>query len=308
MRMNLNQSSVVFQADGHRYLLGEQPLTSVTTLLKQKIFTDMYGNIPQEILDKAAEHGTMVHEACELIDDLGVESTIPEAISYKTIRDSHPELEYVCSEYLVSDNTILAGSIDKVFKVGDNEYVLADIKNTSELKEEYVTWQTSIYAHLFELQNPHAKVVGLYAIWLKNENYKFLPLQRIPQEHIDALIEAYTNNTDFAKPNLCPIVLADDAIRQVVSMLQQRSLRDEEEKSYTEFANGFLKQMEDYGVKSFDCWGFKSTYTPPTESETFDAKRFKAEHPDLYAQYVKKTKRKASIRFTLHNDYKYIAQ
>jgi hypothetical protein len=306
--MNLIKSPVAFNSEGHTYTIEDKTLTSVTTLLKDKVFTHLYSGVSQETLDRAAEHGTMVHETCELIDDLGIESSLPEAISYKAIRSEHPELEYVCSEYLVSDNNFLAGSIDKVFKVAENEYVLGDVKNTYQLNEEYVTWQTSIYAHLFELQNPGAKVVGLCAIWLKDDKSKFVTLQRIQQDYISSLIEAGINGTDFIKPNLCPMTLADEVIQQVITMLQQREQRDADDKAFSDFSAGFLQQMESNNIKSFDCWGFKSTYTPSTESETFDSKKFKQDYPDLYAQYVKKTKRKASIRFTLHNDYKLLAQ
>lgn len=45
-------------------------------------------------------------------------------------------------------------------------------------------------------------------------------------------------------------------------------------------------------------WGAVS-YTAPTTAKTFDSKKFESEYPDLYANYLKDSKRKASLRVTI---------
>ena len=45
--------------------------------------------------------------------------------------------------------------------------------------------------------------------------------------------------------------------------------------------------------------GMTITYITPTHRETFDSKRFKADNPDMYDEYVKLSPVKASIRIKL---------
>ena len=48
--------------------------------------------------------------------------------------------------------------------------------------------------------------------------------------------------------------------------------------------------------------GMTISYIAPTMRETFDAKKFKADKPDLYDEYVKFTNVKSSIRIKLKED------
>ena len=91
------------------------------------------------------------------------------------------------NEYLVSDAMSYASSIDIIF----DDLTLADIKTTSRLDMEYLSWQLSIYAHLFEMQNPGLKVPRLLAIWLPKPRYgrsMLVDVQRKPIEAIKVLL------------------------------------------------------------------------------------------------------------------------
>ena len=57
--------------------------------------------------------------------------------------------------------------------------------------------------------------------------------------------------------------------------------------------------MEKNGVKSWKTQTFSSVIAVDSERETFDTKRFKAEHPDLYEQYVVKKVTKGSFTLKL---------
>ena len=62
--------------------------------------------------------------------------------------------------------------------------------------------------------------------------------------------------------------------------------------------------MEKYGQ---DKWispdeSLKIAYTPENEVSTFDTTRFKEDHNDLYFEYQKTSKRKASIRITVKEE------
>ena len=66
--IELQDSGVSFDAEAHRYFLNGKELSGITGLLHKYVFPDMYHDIPQWMLDRAAERGTMVHESIELLD------------------------------------------------------------------------------------------------------------------------------------------------------------------------------------------------------------------------------------------------
>ena len=83
--MNLIKSPVVFNSEDHTYFLGDKQLSGITSVIHRHICPSKYDGIPKHILDKAAERGTLIHETCELVDDLHIESEMQEAINYENI-------------------------------------------------------------------------------------------------------------------------------------------------------------------------------------------------------------------------------
>lgn len=73
---------------------------------------------------------------------------------------------------------------------------------------------------------------------------------------------------------------------------QMKTLKEQ----YDGFKTALLDAMEKHGVYKLDGDGIKITYVAETERETFDSKQFKADMPDLYDEYVKFSKVKASVR------------
>lgn len=57
---------LVFQAEGHRYLLDGQPIPSVTTLLGK---LHSFAGVPEDVLEAARQRGTAVHRACHFLDE-----------------------------------------------------------------------------------------------------------------------------------------------------------------------------------------------------------------------------------------------
>ena len=169
--MKLRESPVVFDQEKHTYRLEDILLEGVTTLLRNQLFQNKYDDIPKEILEKAAKRGTLIHEQCELVDALGIDPVILEAKNYKLLKEEHG-LKPIANEYLISDELAFASSVDVIFdgeSENDDEVYLADIKTTAKLDIDWLSWQLSIYAYMFEMQNPHLRVKKLYAIWLRNE-------------------------------------------------------------------------------------------------------------------------------------------
>lgn len=169
--MKLIKSQVIFNPDEHTYMLGDKELSGITSVISRQLFPDKYRDVPEDVLRKAAERGTMIHSICELVDDMGITHDSDEAQGYKELKDDWG-LRYECSEYLVSDNERYASCIDKVYRENETDFTLGDIKTTYVLDKESVRWQLSIYAYFFELQNPGCNAVRLIGIWLRGKTMR----------------------------------------------------------------------------------------------------------------------------------------
>lgn len=180
--IELVKSAVVFDELEHSYSFLGIKLSGITSLLHRTLFADKYTGIAPEVLAKAAEYGHNIHEQIEIVDSLGVESDHPSVQDYCKMKQEN-NLTPLVNEYLVSDEVAYASSIDIVF----DDYTLADIKTTSRLDMEYLSWQLSIYAYLFEMQNPGLKVPRLLAIWLPKPRYGKSTLVEVPRKSKDAI-------------------------------------------------------------------------------------------------------------------------
>ena len=60
--------------------------------------------------------------------------------------------------------------------------------------------------------------------------------------------------------------------------------------------------MRENGVKSWDAGRLRVSYTPASTSNSFDTKKFQADHPEIYSQYVKVAPKADSIRVTIREE------
>jgi hypothetical protein len=291
--IQLNPSWVVFNEEEHTYTLGGKQLHGITGMLCSQLFADKYKDIPEYILKRAAERGTEIHKDCEFTDATGLEPQTTEGKNYLELRK---DFNVIANEYTVSDNEYFASNIDCVWEK-DGEVILADIKTTAHLDKEYLSWQLSIYAYLFELQNPELKVSGLYGVWLKDDNKQLVTINRRPTEEIIKLMECEKNGEMY----LVPVKDEKQLItRSAVGILiEAKEMADYYKKRYEDIQEQLLAAMKEHGVKSWDTEELKATYSPASESTTFDTKKFQEEHPELYKEYLKKSTRKESLRITI---------
>lgn len=193
--MKLVRSEVIFNKYDHTYLLNGKELKGITGILSKHIFPKKYNNIPEYVLNNAADYGTFVHDTCELIDSLNVTPECIEGINYLKLKNEN-NLTTLENEYLVSDNEYFASSIDIVF----DDLSIADIKTTYKFDKEYVSWQLSIYSYLFELQNPGLKTNKLYGVWLRKDKYMLYEVDKKPIEVIKYLLQCELNGEMFINP------------------------------------------------------------------------------------------------------------
>lgn len=295
--IQLRDSKVLFNPEEHRYFLNGKELQGITVLLHKHVFPQMYADIPQFVLDRAAERGTMVHESIELYD-AGFEpkKSTPELDNYKCIKADYG-LRTLANEYIVSDNKYFASGIDLVLSDKEGNVILADIKTTSVLNKDYVAWQLSIYAYLFELQNPELKVSKLYALWLRGDKSKFAEVERIDTAIVKDLLQCEAEGRQFINPLAKTDAKVPSEIKNaelaVYTLITQIKELTEKKKR---LSDGLLKLMQDNDVKSYKGEHITLSRKAAGTREDIDKKKLKEEYPEAYNACKKVTNISESLQ------------
>ena len=295
--IQLQDSGVSFDAEAHRYFLNGNELSGITKLLHKHIFPDQYKDIPQWVLDRAAERGTMVHESIALLDAgfTPAEST-PELDSYKRIKADNG-LKTIANEYIVTDCEHFASGIDLVFTNGGKNIILADIKTTSVLNKDYVAWQLSIYAYLFELQNPDLKVSKLYALWLRGDKSEFAEVERIDMAIVKDLLQCEVEGRKFINPlakvdKKMPTQIKDAELAVHTLINQIKELTEKK----NQLSEGLLKLMQDNDIKTYKGEHITLSRKEASTRDDIDNEKLKKEYPEAYEACVKTTNISESLQ------------
>lgn len=301
---SLVKSGVVFTDNPHGYHLpvegGSIELKGITGILHEHLFPDMYYSISEEVLAKAAARGTVIHENCRAYDLLGVEAS-DEAVHYAKMM-SEGNFQAFAHEYTVSDEKYVASNIDVVAEK-DGDIVLMDIKTTSRLNDEYLSWQLSIYKYLFELQNPELKVKELYGIWLPQERYgkpKIIKVAEVPTAEVKKLLECDAKGEKYSPIVGTKITTDIVAMQQTITSVF-RELKETEKKKKS-IMDALYTIMEANDIKKWECDDFSVSRVLPTSKTSFDSAKFRKDHADLYEQYQKTSKVAGTVRITLKNE------
>ena len=281
-------SDVLFVEESHKYYKGFTELQGVTTILKEVLFYDKYYGIDEDVLRKAAERGTAIHEAiqaelmhtdCQVDAEYGDDAS--RALKSWKAFDCGAEITNVFKpiavEYLVSNEIDIASKIDVVMQSG-KEYILADIKTTTSLDEDYLSWQLSIYKYLFELQTGY-KVSHLLALWYDraNDSWTAKEVKDKGTDEVLKLIDDWHNGV--RRENIVELPAPLLEVGKAYQDIELEIKRIEEKRN--EFRSRLMEMMKGYGVKSVKLDGFLATYKEPTERKSFDVKAMLKEHPEL---------------------------
>lgn len=299
----LREPKVVFDETGHTYTNETGKLLSgVTALLKRQLFADKYDGISEKVLEQAAERGNLIHRQVEMYETFGgdMDTLSDEARTYVTLKDAN-KFETIATELLVSDGENVASGIDVVWEQ-DGGVFLCDIKTTSKLDMEYLSWQLSIYKYLLLRNNPDVEIRGLYACWLPREQYgkpKLVPVDEKPMEWVKDLIETDARGEQWVNPEAAIIADKEQSLAVPQELTKAIASFLEAEKKAKEMKERLRALMEEHGITKWECDEFTATIGKDSEATTFDSKAFKAAHPDEYEKWVRTTTRKGSFRVTL---------
>lgn len=294
MRLRKNKE-VAFNEWLHVYTASDgHTLIGVTELMKRHGLSPDYGGISKDVLEKAAARGTAIHQLLQDYDDGKTVIEDENLKAYKALG-----LKVHCSEYLVSDNEIVATFIDKVL----DDCSLADVKSTSTVHRRPLEWQLSIGAYLFELQNPGKKVPHLYCIHVRDGKAKLIEVNRIPDEAVERLLECERCGvvySDNPAPADAALALEEQAVvlaEQLDQIARLKLAIKETEQASAELQQRLYDYMTENNLDEMACELGTFVRKAPYTKKALDSARLKKEKPELYEQYLKESEVKGSITF-----------
>ena len=310
--LNLPFSGLLFDEEEHRYYYEGRTLKSVTTLLKETLFADKYSDVDPKVLAEAAKFGTTVHKMLE-IDDPSLGDLVDimdsafgnDRVATSEIRDkvmdvynasvltlNNSNVNRLRHEYLVTDGT-LAGSIDLIADV-NGESAIVDYKFTYNADIEYLSWQESIYAYLFEkMTGQH--IDKLYALWIPKRDASlgwFNPIPRKTNEEIENLI----NGSITSKDDSYPV-----AIKEAQMALAEILVKEKEIAERKNMLQATLHQfMEENGVKQIKSDYYTISYVAATTRKSLDTAKLAKAHPEINLdEYQKISNAKSTVKILI---------
>jgi hypothetical protein len=293
-------SHIYFDDITHSYLTNDgEFLIGVTSLMRKHGLSPDYSSIPEDVLQKAAERGSKVHKDIELYCKGQTVEQTTEVKAFKQLG-----IPILANEYLISDNTTVASSIDIVADSSQDGYVdLIDIKTTSTLHNEPLSWQLSIYAYLFEQQNPTLKVNMLYGLHIRGGKAKMVEVARKPDSEIERLMQAEREGKMFIPSKVeisrsveSALTELKDASTFVASLKAQLKAAEDVEKAIKQY---LLEQMEKDAIKSLENDQVKIVYVAPSERESIDKDKLKEKYPSIYEEYKKVSPIASNLRIKI---------
>lgn len=280
-------------------------ILSVTQLLRKHELSPDYSFVNDEILEQASEKGTMVHSHFETgIKTEGQDDSDDPAVK-QFLKEFYPQYANWQSEQMVwidenANRIPLAGTLDLVCYAGDGRWLIGDIKTTSSLHMESISWQLSLYRLMWcYLNHVSANDVDLFCLHVRDGECKWHDVMPIPQEDLDQLFFCEAEDIPFFRS------------REVISETTEKRFLDYQQKltqltAEIERIENLVKAekksifntLYNQGIKTLETPLLKISVVAPTTSTTIDSKRLKAEMPEIYEQFSKTSMREGYVRIS----------
>lgn len=282
----MKKSHIVFDEKNHTYTLNGEllPIQGITRMIDRQIFGGKMQNVPESVLKKYSEFGSLVHKEIQEYYENGMLPISDEANAFIKKR-----IECAACEFIVS-NDVIATAIDFVGK----DMFLYDFKTSTTLDKERLSWQLSICAYLFEKQTG-LKVKGLMGVHLRGKECTFVGIERKHNEQVEALIRAELNGEQYMSEETAMRRLID--LEKTIIQIKQEAEMYEERKKV--LLTGLQEKMAQMGLKTLKTDNLTLTLVPESTTTTLDTKRLKEEMPEIYQKFEKTGTRKGYLKMTV---------
>ena len=294
---------VIFRESDHTYWLGDKKLISVTQLLKKHGLATNYSGVSEEVLEKAANKGTLIHKEIEDYIKTGAVGFTSELSDYIDIT---AELGFKAedSEIILpageipedkADEYFYAGTADLIGKISDG-YVLADLKTTAKVDKRAYAWQLALYERLCGV-----KFDKLYIFHL-GKNSKAIPIERVSDEEVDRLLECERNGEIYSEPGL---IVANELLARAqeaeLELKRADEAKKEAEATAKEYRQKLYEAMKQQNLSSFETADKSMLITRVAETTkiSIDSAKLKKELPEIAEKYSKTSTVSGYVKITI---------
>jgi len=291
----LKYSEVRYNDGLHTYTRPDGKLLSgITGMIDRQINGGKFAKMDQEFLRPYAEYGSKVHAEIEAYLTVGIEPTTPEARAFTGQYDCNL---CVATEYTVTDNEHFATNIDLV-ELDGTDFILYDFKTSSVLDKDSLSWQLSLCAELFNIQNGFYPT-KLFGVHLRGNTIQYVEIDRKPTEAVLRLLEAEMQGEQYVVPQTGQKAEIQRLIDVEQAIIRIKSESDYYEAQKAELLAGLEIEMDKQGLKKFETDNLIITKVLPTVSVGVDTARLKKERPEICEEFTKTTERKGYIKLTI---------
>lgn len=168
----INNHIVEFLEEQHIYLVDGILVPCVSNILAYK-FSD-YTGVSREVLQRASEKGTELHQAIELYEQQGITSDLKEFRNYLFLKKQF-KFENVSNElpvlYERGGRVLFVGTLDQVITI-DGKLGINDFKRVSAPNKNKIAYQLNFYKMAYE-QSYGKKIEFLSFTHLREDVRKF---------------------------------------------------------------------------------------------------------------------------------------
>lgn len=192
----INNHTIEFIEEQHIYICDGVIVPCVSNILAYK-FND-YSGVSREILQRASEKGTELHQVIELYEKLGIESDLKEFKNYLFLKKQF-KFENIANElpvlYEKGGRVLFVGTLDQIITI-DGKLGINDFKRVSAPNKNKIAYQLNLYKMAYE-QSYGKKIEFLSFTHLREDVRKFheLPInEKVTEDLLSEFIEWSDNN------------------------------------------------------------------------------------------------------------------
>lgn len=184
---------ITFDRDSHTYTNESGVRIPSVTQILGWLYPEKYANVPQMILNDAADFGNKIHEWVEEYAMTGKKKradaytklSTTQAVELICLHDFHAER----CEQIISYQNHYAGMFD-MYGTMEGIPTLIDIKTTAQMDQAYLEWQLGMYK--VALEEEGIPVDQTYCFWLPRGSLaKMIRIEPRSRDDIDWLMYRY---------------------------------------------------------------------------------------------------------------------
>lgn len=294
----------------HTYFVdGQIAAISVTELLHKHGLAPSYEGVNEGVLEEARNRGKDIHSDIErwIMAD-GFEPETRAGLNFAKWAEPIIGKYTIAEQMLAIDwkGLLIGCTADYLGEFEGYGRVLGDHKTTSRFQKEYVSWQVSVNDYI--ARKCSGKIINsrffvwdgaeklLCTLFDKDDEMTVKECDKIPDSEIEKLFEAELNGEIYKRPEL--VIPTEMGVDLETAELALISIKEQEEavKARVEkMRAALIAEMERQGVYSYKGEKIEFSYRAPSERVTVDSTRLKRELPQVYADYSKVSKVKASV-------------